>query len=159
MRCDHAAPVWRRLVADTSRPGEGEDGQTTVLIIGYVMIALLALSAMLAATSVNLEARRLQSVADSTADAAANGATTTSEGLSVGLSDGTVRARSSAFLGTIRAEGRFTGLRLESARASADGTTAYVRLTATVRPPIVGWITPWRIPIHASGDARTAMRQ
>ncbi|GHD08798.1 hypothetical protein [Zhihengliuella salsuginis] len=136
---------------------EDETGQSMILIIGYVVIALLAISAMLAATSVNLEARRLQSVADGVADAAANGAAL--GGGAVRLSDSSVRARSETHLGRTNASARFQALNLAGARASADGGTAYVVLEAQVDPPIVGWFVPSGIPIRVEADARSAMNQ
>lgn len=129
-----------------------------ILIIGYVVIALLAISAMLAATSVNLEARRLQSVADGVADAAANGAALGGGGASR-LSDSSVRARSETHLSRTDAFARFDALSLAAARASHDGGTAYVALEARVDPPIIGWFVPSGVPIRVEADARPAMNQ
>ncbi|MCO1338101.1 hypothetical protein BJH93_04205 [Kocuria polaris] len=129
-----------------------------ILIIGYVVIALLAISAMLAATGVNLEARRLQSVADGVADAAANGASF-GENAGVGLTDSSVRARSETHLGRTNAHARFQSLNLAGAWAAADGGTAYVVLEARVDPPIVGWFVPSGIPIRVESDARSAVNQ
>lgn len=129
-----------------------------ILIIGYVVIALLAISAMLAATSVNLEARRLQSVADGVADAAANGATL-GDNAGTGLTDGSVKARSETHLGRTNADARFQSLNLAGAWAAADGGTAYVVLEARVDPPIIGWFVPAGIPIRVDSDARSAVNQ
>ena len=51
-----------------------DSGQTTVLVVGLSAVCLLLATVILAATAVNIEARRLLSVADGAAAAAAAGA-------------------------------------------------------------------------------------
>lgn len=137
---------------------EEEGGQTLILIIGYVVIALLAISAMLAATAVNLEARRLQSDADSVADAAANGSgldTVTNSNLSTSV----VRTRSEHHLSRSGAAARYDNLLLARATLSGTGTTVLVRLEATVSPPIIGWFVPDGIGIGVDASARPSIDQ
>ncbi|MBG6083684.1 hypothetical protein [Zhihengliuella flava] len=136
----------------------GDDGQTIILIIGYVVIALLAISAMLAATAVNLEARRLQSEADSVADAAAHGSGLGSVTATV-LTTSVVRARSEQHLVRSGAAGRYENLELERATLSDSGTTVLIRLEATVSPPIIGWFVPDGIGIGVDASARPSIDQ
>ncbi|MGJ9402441.1 hypothetical protein [Arthrobacter sp. KK5.5] len=143
------------------RNASHEEGQTIILIIGYVVIALLAVSATLAATLVNTEARRLLSVADGAVAAAADSFSvspaTGRNSVGLELIDGAVRADVSGYLSDTGAAARFDGLGIVAAGATGDGTTAYVRLRATVRPPIVGWFVPAGIPIHVESNARTIL--
>lgn len=138
-----------------------EDGQSMILIIGYVVIVLLAVSATLAATLVNTQARKLLSVADSAVTAAADSFEVAnavgSDSVQIRLSDEGVAAAASKYVGDVRAANRFDGFWLESARASGDGTTAVVRLGAVVHPPIVGWFVPQGIPISVESSARTGL--
>lgn len=143
------------------REARGEQGQTLILIVGYVVVALLAVSATLAATSVNTEARRLLSVADGAVVAAADGFSVApaagGDGVGLVLTDGAVREGVSGYLTDTGAAGRFDGLGIVAAEATGDGTTAYVRLRATVRPPIVGWFVPGGVPIQVESNARTVL--
>ena len=139
----------------------GETGQTLILVIGYVAIALLAVSATLAATAVNTEAGRLLSVADGAVVAAADSFSVSGDGedaaLDLVLSDAAVGAAAAAYVGDTGAQARFDGFAVLLAVADGDGTTARVRLGATVRPPIVGWFVPDGIPIAVESSARTAL--
>ncbi|GER24024.1 hypothetical protein NCCP1664_25190 [Zafaria cholistanensis] len=169
----------------------GEDGRILVLAAGYVSIALLAVSATLAATAVTTEARRLLSVADGAATAAADRYTVAQgpverqgpagsqgqEGMpgqegtqgrsgasgpvngSVGLvlTDTAVRAAALEYARDVGAPERFDGFAVLTAGADPAGTTARIRLGATVRPPIVGWFVPAGIPISVESSARTIL--
>lgn len=132
-----------------------------ILIIGYVVIVLLAVSATLAATLVNTEARKLLSVADSAATAAADSfeidSVGASDSLRIRLSDSGVRAAATKYVNDVGASSRFGGFTVTRAGASGDGTTATVRLRAVVRPPIVGWFVPAGIPISVESSARTGL--
>ncbi|MEE1622173.1 hypothetical protein ACQ3I4_03440 [Zafaria sp. Z1313] len=137
----------------------GEEGQTMILVIGYVVIALLTISAMLAATAVNLEARRLLSVADGAATAAADDFSLdpSAEDVSLRLSDAAVESTVRGYLTDTRAAARFRGLGIGAAEAHGDGTTAYVRLTAVADPPIVGWFVPGGVPITVESSSRSVL--
>lgn len=138
-----------------------EDGQSMILIIGYVLIVLLAVSVTLAATLVNTQARKLLSVADSAVTAAADSFEVEDSGgdgaLSLHLSDAGVAAAASKYVADVGAAGRFDGFAIARAGSSGDGTTAVVRLRAVVRPPIVGWFVPEGIPISVESSARTGL--
>lgn len=141
--------------------GSVETGQSMILIIGYVAIVLLAVSATLAATLVNTEARKLLSVADSAATAAADSFEVESTGgkamLQIRLSDAGVAAAASKYVSDVAASRHFDGFSITRAEASGDGTTAVIALEAVVRPPIVGWIVPGGIPVSVESRARTGL--
>ncbi len=138
-----------------------EAGQSMILIIGYVVIVLLAVSATLAATLVNTEARKLLSVADSAATAAADSFEIENESgsdtLRIRLSDSGVAAAASKYVSDVGAASRFEGFSITRAGASGDGMTAVIGLRAVVRPPIVGWFVPAGIPISVESSARTGL--
>lgn len=138
-----------------------EAGQSMILIIGYVVIVLLAVSATLAATLVNTQARQLLSVADSAVTAAADSFEVQSSGdtdsIQIHLSDEGVAAATTKYVADVGAASRFDGFSVASAGASRDGTTAVVRLSAVVRPPIIGWFVPRGIPINVESSARTGL--
>ncbi|WP_417220470.1 hypothetical protein [Arthrobacter sp.] len=132
-----------------------------ILIIGYVVIVLLAVSATLAATLVNTQARKLLSVADSAVTAAADSFEVENAGstdqISIRLSDAGVGAAASKYVDDVGAASRFDGFSVTRAGASSDGTTAVVRLSAVVHPPIIGWFVPQGIPISVESSARTGL--
>ena len=145
----------------------GEEGRILVLAAGYVSIALLAVSGTLAATAVTTEARRLLSVADGAATAAADRYTVAqgpgqrgdegNGGVGLVLTDAAVRAAALEYAGDTGAVERFDGFTVLSAGADPAGTTARIRLGATVHPPIVGWFVPAGIPISVESNARTIL--
>ena len=55
-----------------SRGQDNEDGQMTVLIIGYVLLALLVATVVMGASSVYIEHKKLLSLADGASVAAAD---------------------------------------------------------------------------------------
>ncbi|GAA3682109.1 hypothetical protein GCM10023081_20240 [Arthrobacter ginkgonis] len=144
-------------------PATGEEGRILVLAAGYVSIALLAVSGTLAATAVTTEARRLLSVADGAATAAADRYTVAQgQGEGTGavglvLTDAAVRAAALEYARDTGATVRFDGFTVLSAGADPAGSTAHIRLGATVHPPIVGWFVPAGIPISVESNARTIL--
>lgn len=142
-------------------PMTEETGQSMILIIGYVLIVLLAVSATLAATLVNTQARKLLSVADSAVTAAADSFEVEENGedgaLDLRLSDEGVAAAAAKYVADVGAAERFDGFALARASSSGDDTTAVVRLSAVVRPPIIGWFVPEGIPISVESSARTGL--
>lgn len=145
----------------SGRVRTGEEGQSMILIIGYVLIVLLAISATLAATLVNTQARKLLSVADSAVTVAADSFDVEETGedgtLKLHLSDAGVAAAVSNYVADVGAAERFDGFSIVRASSSGDGTTAVVSLSAVVRPPLVGWFVPEGIPINVESSARTGL--
>lgn len=131
-----------------------------VLIIGMIAIALLTISVVLAATAVNVQARKLLSVADGAVAAAADNFELTATGqaeATLRLEPAEVRAAAGKYLDDIGAGADFAGLRIVSADVQNDGLTAHLRLSAVVHPPIIGWVVPAGVDIFVESKARTLL--
>lgn len=149
-----------------SRPGQvpaaGEDGQIMVMVIGYVLLSLLTLTVVLAASAVYLDRQKLLSVADGAALSAAD-----TFGLAEPAPDatapvpeldsGTVRSSVENYLVLTGAGARFNGLSVDPATGAPDNRTARVVLSAVVRPPVVNFLVPEGIPIVVTADARSEL--
>ena len=147
-----------------NRTGEygAEDGQMMVLIIGYVLLALLVTTAVMAASSLYLEHKRLLSMADGASVAAADSYTlgqveTQGGSPAAVLNAGRVRNVAADFLNRNGAHARFDGLALLPDTGSPDGSTAVVVLSAEVHPPIVNFLVPDGIRIEATSTARSRL--
>lgn len=142
----------------------GEEGQTTVLMVGLCAVCLLLATVILAATTVNLEARRLLSVADGATLAAADSFTIAAEegaaeqgGSPPVLDDATAAQAVAGYLAAAGAHERFQGLTVQSVTVGDGGRTVDVELTATARPPVVNWIVPEGVTVVATSSSRTAL--
>ncbi len=140
----------------------GEDGQLIVLMIGYITVAMLVATVVMAATSVYLEHKKLLSLADAAAVAAADSFSlgqldSTASTPTAVLSPGRVRGAALAYLEGSGAFGRVSGLSLAPATGSPDGATAVVVLSAAVRPPVLNFLVPAGIRIEAASTARARL--
>lgn len=150
------------LIWQSSRIRDDEDGQVSVLIIGYLLVSLLVVTVVMAVSAVYIEHKKLLSVADGAALAAA-------DSFSIDVASGTpgvplpslsrtaVQASASAYVLRIGASGRFNALSIDPATGAPDGRTARVILTAVVHPPVVSIVVPAGIPITAVADARSEL--
>lgn len=143
-------------------PPDPEHGQITVLTIGYVLLALLLTSVVLAVSAVYIEHKKLLSVADGASVAAADsytlGQMETKAGTpSAVLNGGRVRTVVMDYLTQNHAFTRFDGLAIEPSTGSTDGSTAVVVLSAAVHPPIVNFLVPDGIAIRAESTARARL--
>ena len=144
----------------------GEDGQTSVLAIGFVVLALLLVTGVVSATGVHLDRKRLLATADAAAINAsdalsdpgyyAEGRRPTAEG-HVLITDEDVRRAVREHL----ADHPELTAGLERVQvleaASPDGRTAVVRLGAYTRPALISWVTaPWSdgIALEAASSGR-----
>ncbi|WP_346763470.1 pilus assembly protein TadG-related protein [Arthrobacter sp. PAMC25564] len=139
-----------------------EDGQLAVLIIGYVLVALLVTSVVIAASSVYIEHKKLLSMADGASVAAADSFTLGQLESAGGtptavLSAGRVHSAAVDYLNRNAAFTRFGGLAVTPATGSPDGSTAVVVLSAAVHPPVVNFLVPDGIRIEASSTARSRL--
>lgn len=139
------------------RAWRGEEGQSSVLFLGLFVIVLLMATVMMGATAVNLEARKLLSVADGAATAAAQGAAPTPSGAS--MSSAQVSAGAAEHLEQVRADARFSDLQILAASAQDGGSTARVELAATVELPLVSWILPAEVTVTAESHARVSVNR
>ncbi|HEV7168917.1 MAG TPA: pilus assembly protein TadG-related protein [Micrococcaceae bacterium] len=145
--------------------GTGEDaGQIMLLIIGYVLLTLLLVTAVAGASSVYLEHKKLLSVADSAAVAAADSYTL---GQVVGdsgtpganLSQDRVVGAVVTYLDRNGVHSRFSGLTVGSGTGTPDGRTAQVSLTAVVHPIFINFLVPDGIAITATSTARSQLKR
>ncbi|MBA4101443.1 MAG: hypothetical protein C0488_04320 [Arthrobacter sp.] len=139
-----------------------EDGQMTVMILGYVTLALLVASVVIGISSVYLEHKRLLSLADGASLAAADSYTlgdvdTQGGSPSATLNPARVRNVAADFVSRSPAAQRFSGLAVAGSTGSPDGSTAVVVLTAAVHPPVVNFLVPDGIKIEATSTARSRL--
>ena len=147
-----------------------DQGQVTLLVLVYALIALGLVTVVVSASAVHLGRHRLLSVADAAALDAADaldrpgfygaggrpGGPRTGERV-VRLSDESVRQSVRAYLADSGADARFTRLTVADPTGTPDGATAEVTLTAVVRLPMVGAVlAPWRdgVPVTVTARAR-----
>jgi hypothetical protein len=136
----------------------GDEGQTTVLVMGLSVVCLLLATVILAVTTVNIEARKLLSAADGATLAAADSFTIAGEGANAPLlADQRASEAVSSYLSAADAFGRFDGLSVQAVTVADGGRTVEVVLTATAHPPIVNWIVPTGVTVVASSSSRTAL--
>ena len=150
------------MAAETRSAAGTENGQMTVLIIGFVMLALLVSTVVMAASSLYIEHKKLLSLADGASMAAAGsytlGQVETAGGVpSAVLSGDRIRNVAGDYLTRNGAFGRFDGLAVSPATGSPDGSTAVVVLSAVVHPPVVNFLVPDGIRIEAASTARSRL--
>jgi hypothetical protein len=134
----------------------------TVLIIGFVMLALLVATVMMGASALYIEHKKLLSLADGASVAAAGsytlGQVETAGGTpSAALSGDRIRNVASDYLARNGAFDRFDALTVASATGTPDGSTAVVVLSAAVHPPVVNFLVPDGIQIEAASTARSRL--
>lgn len=162
----NAVRTGRRLRApsrlrDPSRPGD--DGQITVLILGYVLLALLLATVVMAASAMYLEHKKLLSLADGAALAAADSYLV--EDLqggnvpAVSLADDRVLATAESYLDKSKAFAAHDQLVVAQGTGSEPGGTAVVVLRAVAHPPLVSFLVPDGIVIEAKATARSRLTQ
>jgi uncharacterized membrane protein len=157
-------PGRSACLAGKGRNARNDDGQVAVLIIGFVMLSLLILTVVMAASAVYVERKKLLSVADGASLAAADTFALADVQGSAGapvptLSDGTVHSAVQRYLAATGAAGRFDGLSIDQGTGSPESRTAHVVLSAVVHPPIVNFLVPAGVPITVSSDARSELRR
>ena len=144
------------------RESTSEDGLITVMIIGYVALALLVATVVMGISSVYLEHKRLLSLADGASLAAADSYTlgevaTQGGSPSAVLNPARVRSVAADFVARSPASARFGALAVAGATGTPDGSTAVVVLTAAVHPPVVNFLVPDGILIEATSTARSRL--
>ena len=143
----------RALRARLARAVRDDTGSILPLALGYAGLCLVAVLVCVDATSLYLEQKRLDSIADAAALAAADGFTLTVENGQprAELHDQEVRAQAQAL---VVASG---GTVLLTA-TTPDGVPARVEVAGTWHPPISTLFVPEGVPLRATATSRTALR-
>ncbi|MGO4855806.1 pilus assembly protein TadG-related protein [Arthrobacter sp. 2MCAF14] len=133
-----------------------------VLTIGYVVIALLLATVVVAASAIYIEHKKLLSVADGASVAAADSyalgqVENSAETPSAVLNSERVRSVTVSYLRQNGAHSRFAQLAVAPGTGSPDSTTAEVVLSAVAHPPVVSFLLPDGIPIEARSTARSRL--
>ena len=119
-----------------------EDGQVTLLILTYTLVAALLVLGTVAVTSAQLSRTRLLDAADGAALDAADsldlGAYESGLGRSVPVSDAPVRETAVRYLAERPLPPGMRGWEVAGGTGSPDGATAVVRLTGQADLPFVG---------------------
>ena len=138
-------------------------GQITVLILGYVVLALLLATVVMAASSMYLEHKKLLSLADGAALAAADsflvGDLQDGRIPAVSLMDDRVLAAAGSYLGKSNAFDSHDRLEVGEGTRSEPGGTAVVVLKAVAHPPVISFLVPDGIVIEARATARSRLTQ
>lgn len=143
--------------AEPRPPLRGEDGQASVIIVGFALVVLLLVAVVIDATDAYLERQSLDNLADGAAlygaDAAAEGKDVYDGGLGQGdlrLSARVARAAVASYLRDAGAHRSHPGLRY---RVSVDGTRVRVDISAPVDLPLAIPGAPERPEVSAVGSA------
>ncbi|MCL3860400.1 pilus assembly protein TadG-related protein [Actinotalea sp. K2] len=156
-----------RVGAVTS--GQAQDsGQILLLSIAYGVLALLLVTAVVSASSVHIERKRLWALADQAALEAADAVDSsafygsgtrpdprTADGALVPLSTVSVRTAVDEHLARSPGAQRLTGVQVMD--VGTDGRTVHVTLGALARPPLLSWVTgSWSegITLRVTSSAR-----
>ncbi len=159
---DHARDQNRDHDRGADRGEDRDDGQVTILVIGFAVVLLLLTIVVMAVTAVYVGERKLQVLADNAALAAADTFVALDPGEggappATVLDDDAVAGAAAAYLDTVRAWTDTPGLALAAPTGRPDGRTAEVTLSAVVHPPVVNLLVPDGIPISATSDARAQL--
>ncbi|BCW46140.1 hypothetical protein StoSoilB5_33240 [Arthrobacter sp. StoSoilB5] len=143
--------------------GSAEEGQMSVLIVGFVLLALLLASVVIATSAIYLEHKKLLSLADGAALAAADSYVVGDiEGISApsaSLVDERVLGAVDLYLGSSDAFSKHDHLAIAPGTGSSNGGTAVVVLSAIAHPPLVNFLLPGGIPVEARSTARSRLTQ
>ncbi len=125
-----------------------------LLTIGYAMLALAAILVCVSATSLYLEQKRLDGLADAAALAGADGFTLT-------VVHGAVRAELQQSAVRIQAQALVDEVGEGAALVAAgtpDGVSARVTLRAQWHPPLLSLFVPDGVALESTATSRTALR-
>lgn len=135
-----------------------DEGQTTIMVIGAFLVVFLFATVILGITAVNLQARKLLSVADSASSIAAHEFQFDPEhGISSNVDSARATEAVATHLSNTAAAERFEDLRIHN--VTVTGNNVVVQLSATARPPLSNWIIPAGITVHAESTSRTVLEK
>ncbi|WP_125609594.1 pilus assembly protein TadG-related protein [Specibacter cremeus] len=133
-----------------------------VLLIGFVLLALLLVTVVAAASSLYIGQKRLLSLADGAALAAADTfrvAGSAARDPTAALTQAGVAAAAAGYLATNTAGQGLDGVALAPGTGTPDGRTARVSLTAVVHPLFINFLVPAGVTIEVTGSARSQLVQ
>ncbi|MCT9870178.1 pilus assembly protein TadG-related protein [Paenarthrobacter aurescens] len=140
-----------------------EDGQMSVLIVGFVVLALLLATVVMGASAIYLEHKKLLSLADGAALTAADSFMVGELGggslPSPSLVDQRVVTAAGSHLVSSDAYSRHDHLVVAAGTGSEPGGTAVVVLTAVAHPPVISFLLPEGIVVEARSTARSSLTQ
>ncbi|QQC59325.1 hypothetical protein I6H58_10375 [Rothia kristinae] len=137
---------------------EAERGAVGVLALGLCVILLLLSVTVMAVSSVYIEQRKLQLLADQCADAATTRvADFEADGARPGvtLDPGQVASATQEVIGGV-GHG-VDAVAIAPGTGVVDASTARVELTARAHPPLVGWVVPDGVRIRAESSSRVVL--
>lgn len=136
-----------------------QDGNNTVLAIGYVTLLFLLIAVIFYVTQFNIAARLLLSSADSAASAAVAVPTEVhdSDGTSFAINESEIRRNAQTYLENSGSFQRHDNLRIESITVDSHAQTVRIRLTASAQPPLSHLLLPEGVPISAEASARMVL--
>ena len=135
----------------------GERGQASVLIVGFAVVLLMTVAAVVDASAAYLQRQGLDTLADGAAlqgaDAGAQGEEVYTGGIGdrpLQLTAGAARAGVRRYLADVGAYADYPGLKVD---VRVDDTRVIVRLTAPVDLPLSVPGSPERASVGATGSA------
>ena len=148
-------------------PRRGDDGQVTVLVLGYALIAFVLVAVVADAAAVHLARTRLTDVAEGAALDAADalsGSVYTGgvTGEAVPLTDDGVRRQAERYLRTCEPTSRLDAVRIAPGTGTTDGESATVHLVGRAHLPIAAFVVAsWSggITVSATATARAPLRR
>lgn len=138
-----------------------EGGSVMLLILGYAVIALLAITVLAGATGLYLAERRLVAIADAAALSAAEAydlqaAVPSADGVIAPLVPEDVEASVRGYVDRL-GDDRFEQLEVAAATTD-DGRSVRVTLIAVWQPPLLSELLPAGVRLEATSEARGTLR-
>jgi hypothetical protein len=151
--------------------GQRDDGQITLLALGYALIAFLVIAVVADVAAVHLARTQLTDVAEAAALDAADGLADAAyrdglggpDGLpasAVPVSDDTVRREVARYLTTYEPTSRLQDVRVRPGTGTSDGQSATVALAGRARLPIAAFaVASWKggVTVTATATARAPL--
>lgn len=147
-----------------------DDGQITILALGFALIAFVLVAVVADAAAVHLARTQLTDVAeaaaldsaDALADIAYRDGIKGAQGSAVPVTDDTVREQAERYLATYEPTSRLEAVRMLPGTGTADGQSATVTLAGRARLPIAAFVVAsWNggITVTATVTARSPVRR
>lgn len=122
------------------RGSEREEGQTTLLIVGFAVVLMMLVAVVVDASAAYLHRQGLANLADGAALAGADGGATGSDVYTQGVPDDRLRQQAGAARAAVETYLRATGARQDfpglTFQVAVDGDRISVRLAAPVDLPL-----------------------